>query len=176
MKPEDSSNKQYQVLMYLSTLPKKMVSLHGHENMTEFVLHDLCDEHCFNLNKAAYFIDNPDFDCLKGIAGFARDEAMKSCNIWQCPSEFSGHMQQSPFNQKVRGLVRNSIKHSSHEPKEIVETIADYLKLEHPSFCLWDMKHDNTGILIFDKACQEESIHEEYLQNGLSLLSFCPVF
>ncbi|MCX5922045.1 MAG: hypothetical protein NTX86_01825 [Candidatus Dependentiae bacterium] len=176
MKPEELLSRHYELLNHLSLLPKKMVSLHGHENMTEFVLHELCDEHCFNLQKAAYFIDNPDFDCLKGIVGFSRDESMKSCDIWQSPDDFSGHMKQSPFNQKVRGLLRASIKKNHSNEKDVAAILADYLGLQQPNFCVWNMKHDNTGILLFEKTKQEDPIHEDHLQNGLSLLSFCPVF
>ena len=67
----EEAGRHYTILNTLSKLPRKMLSLKGQENVTEFVLHELCHKNCFNLDKAAYFVDNPDFDCLKGMAGFA---------------------------------------------------------------------------------------------------------
>ena len=55
----------------LADLPKRMVPLYDLEaigNIPEFVLHDLCHEDCFNLKKAAFLVDNPDFDSLQGVA------------------------------------------------------------------------------------------------------------
>ena len=85
--------KQNTMLRYVSQIPKKMLLLHGKDNVTEFVLHDLCHEHCFDIHRAAYFIDNPDFNFLRGIAGFSRDEAYAKCDaIWHEPEAFSQHM------------------------------------------------------------------------------------
>ena len=49
--------------------------------MSEFVLHDICNPNCFNLQKAAFLVDNPDFDCLKGVAGFSADEAYQKHDL-----------------------------------------------------------------------------------------------
>lgn len=68
------SPRHKQVLVCLSCLPHKMLSVHGLSNATEFVLHELCQSSCFNLKKAAYFVDNPDFDRLQGVAGFNKEE------------------------------------------------------------------------------------------------------
>ena len=44
--------KKHAILNHLSTLPQKLLSVHGTENVTEFVLHDLCSAHCFDLTKS----------------------------------------------------------------------------------------------------------------------------
>ena len=94
--------KKHAILNHLSTLPQKLLSVHGTENVTEFVLHDLCSTHCFDLKKAAYLVDNPDFDCLKGVAGFSAEEAYPQDAIWETPELFIAHMKKSAFNNKVR--------------------------------------------------------------------------
>ena len=74
MANHDHLDRRHNVLHHLTHLPRKIVSLNGAENLTEFVLHDLCQSRCFNLPKAAYFVNNPDFNCIKGVAGVHADE------------------------------------------------------------------------------------------------------
>src|SRR5262245_10115368 len=99
---ERSEMKKHAILNLLSTIPQKVLSLHGTENITEFVLHELCNTHCFDFKKAAYLVDNPDFDCLKGVAGFSSDEAYPKETIWEKPELFTAHMKKAAFNKKVR--------------------------------------------------------------------------
>lgn len=171
--------RRYAVLNRLSQLPRKMLSLRDQENMTEFVLHELCHADCFDLEKAAYFVDNPDFDCLKGVAGIWRPEvyATPSDDIWQNPNAFSAHMQGSMFNQKVRDFVHSSLRKNKGSDEEIVHLIAQELHMDNPGYYSWDMKHYNHGLLVYEKpykigdACDVDTV-----LNGLSLLSFCPIF
>ena len=66
------------VLGNILKIPKKLLSAQHVDNVAEFVLHERSHENCFNLRRAAYFVDNPDFNCLKGIAGFCRKEAYEN--------------------------------------------------------------------------------------------------
>ena len=158
-------------------LPRKMITLHGNGNVCEFVLHELCHPKCFNLKKAAYFIDNPDFDCLKGVAGISQDETLAVDDIWQKPEEFSLYMRQSPFNQKVRSLTRSSAKKISVEgDKELAIDVAHELGITNIGYCSWTSKHDNHGILVFEKGAPQEEVDQDDLLNGVSLLSFCPIY
>ena len=106
MKRELFDERDVYMFRHLSELPQKIVNLHGLENITEFVLHDLCHRSCFNLNKAAYFVDNPDFDCLKGIAGFHHDEVYPGEDIWFNPQAFSDHMESASFNKKFDSFIK----------------------------------------------------------------------
>lgn len=169
--------RENRLLNHLNHLPRKMLMLHGADNVTEFVLHELCSCEGFNLERAAYFVDNPDFDCLKGVVGFSSQEAYHDSGaIWENPREFSLHMQKAPFNQKVRSLQRESMRRSGESDEHIVNAIASELGLDNPSYYSWDMKHDNHGILIFQPMNKEVDYNDKHLLNGLSLLSFCPVF
>jgi hypothetical protein len=176
MKRPESLDKHYDVLHKLSCLPRKMLTLHGSENITEFVLHELCNESCFDLLKAAYFVDNPDFDCFRGVAGLSRAQAPRSFDVWKDIAKFSDHMKSSEFNQQVRSLSRCSLKKEDRSEKELAATIAKDLGMKHYNVCSWTMKHDNHGLLIYEKAQDNHQIDEEHLLNGLSLLSFCPIF
>lgn len=176
MKHQFSDERHLYMLKHLSELPRKILSMHGHDNVTEFVLHDLCHPHCFNLKKAAYLVDNPDFDCLKGVAGFYDQEAFPQEDIWNNPKDFSHHMQQSSFNQQVRGFEHASYKKNHALSHDTVSAIAHTLTFDKPHFFSWDMKHDNTGILIYQKIGEHDEHKEPDIINGLSLLSFCPIF
>lgn len=167
---------EYRRLGLVTKLPGKILSLHGCENISEFVLHELCHEGCFNLKKAAYFIDNPDFDCLKGVVGHDKSQAYRPRqDIWGEMDAFTKHMQQAPFNKKVRSFVKPSFRRKGAPDSEIVEVVASSIGLKNPSFYAWNMKHDNHGILLYEK---EESApcDCEYLYECLCLLGFCPVF
>lgn len=174
MKRDESMNKHYDVLQCLSWLPRKMLSLHGQDNMTEFVLHELSNKDCFNFHRAAFFIDNPDFNCIKGVAGWSKDECALSCNIWQNPAEFSRVMSSSPFNQTVRGLTQNSLKNQTSD-QLIAEQIAKNLNMKSFGYCSLGMKHDNHGLLIFEPEKNVQEVEPDHVLTGLSLLGFCAV-
>lgn len=177
MSYKEKLQRQNKALSCLSYLPRMIITLHGRDNVTEFVLHDLCHESCFCFNKAAYFIDNPDFDYLKGIAGFSRSEAFsEDDSIWNVPDDFSDHMRISLFNQKVRELSQPSFKKKNDlASPELIARMAQSLAFDNHMFCSWPMKHDNHGLLIYEKS-EDVALDNDYIINGFSLLSFCPVF
>lgn len=167
--------KKNAILSHLSTLPEKVLSLHGVEDVSQFVLHDLCNQDCFDLKKAAYIVDNPDFDCMRGVAGFNIAEAFSKQGIWNNPKEFIAHMNAASFNKKVRSLDVASMRRLKKSDVEATKFVADYLGISKPSFCSWQMKHDNHGMLIYEteKSCP---IVNEYIKNGACFLGFCPVY
>lgn len=170
------SPRHHQILKSITYLPQKILSLHGTDNVTEFVLHTLCNEECFNLSKAAYLIDNFDFNCLKGVAGFAKDEEYGSAeSVWDNPKNFTEHMGSCKFNQQVRGINRPSSKRNV-AIERTVEDIASHLEMDNPSYYTWTLKYDNHGILLFEHKSPELQGLDEEILRGLSLLGFCPVF
>ncbi len=167
----------HMILKYLSKIPQKMVSVHGIENTPEFVLHELCNENCFNIVRAAYFVDNPDFDHLKGVAGFCATEAYTDHDtMWHEPDTFTLYMRSCPFNQTVRSCNKQSIRKNGHVRDTVVQDIADNLGFSKPDLLEWKLKHDNHGLLLYDAQNFDNKVMHEYLQNGVHLLSFCPVF
>src|SRR5579872_468398 len=176
MKPYEMRDKQYKMLCFLSSLPRKIMGLQGIDNVTEFVLHDLCHEDCFNLKRAAYFVDNADFNCTKGVAGYSRQEAYANPHsIWEDPQAFSEHMHNSPFNSKVRSLSRCSLKKDGDLHAELAGDLAADLGFSNYGFCTWRARHDNDGFVVYEKAVADETFADDYIVNGLTLLSFCPM-
>lgn len=169
--------KEHEILTSLNDLPRKIVSLHGMDNVPEFVLYDLCHESCFNLPQAAYLVDNPDFNCLKGVAGICKGENgfCQNLDIWKNPEEYSAYMQQSPFNNKVRQLTQCSIVGSSEASDKALGAIAHQLGFSNPDCYSWLMKHDNHGYLIVEHNTVIDNALKEHLKNSAYFLSFCPI-
>lgn len=169
------------LLKQLHGLPQKLVLLHNkeryHDNIPEFVLHEFCHERCFDLNTAAYFVDNPDFNCLQGIAGVCkseRDYCKGIGDIWQEPDKYSQYMQQSPFNQKVRKTSSASICHKESKT-ETIEHVATDLKVTKPDYLFWPLKHGNFGLLIFEHDGHTQDLIDECLEDGVYMLGLCPI-
>lgn len=177
MNKDERICKEHQVLTCLCSLPRRILSLYESNNVTEFVLHDLCNENCFNWHKAAYFVDNPDFDCLKGIAGCSKAEAFVAVkSIWDDPTAFSIHMEASPFNQQVRHWNCESCKRSNKADSGVIKKIADELGFQSYCYYGWDIKYGNHGILIYELEDNEaECLSDECIQNGISFLGLCPI-
>lgn len=178
MKPNESLDRQKALLRRLSCLPRKLLHIQGHDNATEFILHELCHQDCFNIDRAAYFIDNPDFDCLKGVAGHCRNYSQTlEGDLWKDPHDFSQHMTRSPFNQQVRSLMQESAFKRKQNEQDLAHCLAKQLEFHKPSFYAWPMKHDNHGIFIYERAQEGGSSDvDEILPDGVCLLSFCPVY
>lgn len=169
--------KHQKVLGLLSCLPKKMLSVHSLDNATEFVLHESCNETCFNLHKAAYFIDNPDFNMFRGVAGFSQAEIYGDWDqMWNNPDAFTTFMQRSDFNQKIRKYCVDSVHRNKRSYDDMVLNISKEIGLDDPAFFSWDLKHDNKGVLVYERNGKDAGVFEEHFLNSLYLLSFCPVF
>lgn len=165
------------LLNYLSHLPKKIVSLDGMSNTPEFILHELCQENCFNLSKAAFFVDNPDFNFLRGVAGFSSTEAYAdAAKMWEQPHDFTDYMRRAEFNQRVKNMSLQSFKRGEALTDEAAATIARELGFKNPAFRSWQMKHDNHGFLVYEYNGSALPGIEEHLDNSLYLLNFCPLF
>lgn len=165
-----------EMLYHLSLLPGKIAALStsGQENVLEFALHELCHERCLDINKAAYFVDNPDFDHCKGIAGFSRDETCDITDIWKNPSHFNQYMKQSPFHNQVCSLSCESLKRKELPLDESIKQLATPLISDAPKIYIIDLKHDNHGILVCSPGSQYEHQADD-IMNWIRLLSLCPI-
>lgn len=176
MEHHDELHKHRKVLGCLSSLPRKILSAHARDDLSEFILHDLCSESCFNVIRAAYFVDNPDFNCFKGVAGFCQNEAYNAPDaMWADQQAFSKFMQNSDFNRHVRGVQIESIKAAGRSPDFVVNAIASGLGFKNPSWCTWDIKHYNHGLIIYEKGDLAEEVFDQHFINSLCLLGFCAI-
>jgi hypothetical protein len=171
-------NRDAQIFDNLRRIPRKILQLHNHDNIAHFVLHELCSKNCFDIPKAAYFIDNPDFNCFKGIAGICQKETSHIKNPLDNPNHCDDEIIKSPFNQKVREFNYESRKNRGHSHEEMAEIIAKTLDMKDYGFYFWDMKHDNHGLLVCEKNNQDtmEHLSNEIVVDGLCLLGFCHIY
>lgn len=172
-------HKHNNVLRSLNSLPRKMIGMHGKEaNLPAFLLHSFCHDHHFNLDKAAYFVDSPDFDFFKGVAGVSRQEdgyLKNGADIWENIDEYNNYLNASPFNKNVRNMTRSSVKAANGAEKDIIGSVAQELLFKNPEYYAWNMKHDNHAYFIFDRSNGDDKELDEHLEHSLYLLSFCPV-
>lgn len=183
MKQTDVLKKHNELLLFLNHLPKKIILLHAHDEhvgeTSGFVLHDFCHESCFNVEKVAYFVDNPEFNCFKGVAGVCKHESdfCKVSNIWDQPEEYKDYLLASPFHNKVRSIEQKSVKNNGKNGSEqkFMQSIADELAIEKPKYFRWSMKHGNNGFLLIEHNDEAAELIEEHLPQGVYLLSFCPI-
>ena len=175
MKHNGIAPRYQRMLKSFTHLPQQMLMLHEVDNVTEYVLHSLCDEDCLDLSKAAYFIDNPDFDCLKGIAGFNKEDDIHTCNtVLSNHQEFNDYVGTCEFNKQERNITVPSAHRRKDSEEKIVLYLAGLLGIANPAYYHWNVKHGNHGLLIFEQDEQEEQSPQEFL-TGLTLLGFCPV-
>lgn len=171
----DIDVRKIMLLKKLSNLPRNIAQLSTNHNLVEFVLHELCHEDCFNLKKAAYLVDNQDFDCLHGIAGVDKSQPFSNNNIWQVPDDFSNYMNTLLFNKKVKELQCKSNKCNAKEDSMLIQTLSNQLGIEYPKYHIIPLKYDNKGILLYETA-SEADIEENDFISGISFLSLCPLF
>lgn len=173
---DKKKKREHEVLLCMTSLPQHMIRHHGIDNMPEFLLHNIAQQGCFNFTKAAYFVDNVDFNHLKGVAGVARHERYGE-NHWETPEQFSDYMRQSNFNQKVRTIMRESADIKNKRPDRTVKELADLLELQDPGYVMWHIKYDNAGLLVFEtEEPSERESFKDHLYNALHLFGFCPIF
>lgn len=171
--------RRQQVFYCMSSLPKKMLMCPDSEHLAELVLYDLSHPHCFNLSKSAFFIDNPDFDCLQGIAGVAHNEVAFEAsgepfaNVWEAREQFANHMRASSFNTLVRSLSGASLQRSGKHIDEEIAKFISPLSLQKPVWRVFKTKHGNQGILVFE--APEHPFAQEDLALGAAFLGFCPI-
>lgn len=174
MEHSGSLDRRMKILHTMSSVPQMMLALRHRHNMYEFVLHDLCSCNCFNLHRAAYLVDSPAFNCLRGVAGYASDEVAHAGSCWKEPDLFSEKMERSSFNKQVKSLTHDSVCGSCQDAA--VRDLAGQLGLADCAVCHWDMIYENHGLFMYEKADPDDDAVEDYLLSGLSLLTFCPVF
>lgn len=163
------------LLKKLSSLARNITQLPDNHNLIEFVLHELCHEDCFNLKKAAYLVDNEDFDCLHGIVGVDKSQPFSHSNIWQVPDDFSTYMSSLLFNKKVKELQCKSNKCMSNQELGLIQQLSSELGIECPKYHIIPLKYDNKGILLYELA-SDADIEENDFISGVSFLSLCPLF
>jgi hypothetical protein len=170
------NREDYEIIDIVTKLPHKILKHHEVPGLAHIVLHDLAHESGFGLEKAAYFVDNPDFDHMVGVAGFCKNEChLHKKNVWNEPHNFKQDMEQAEFNTIIRGVFKNSFNkkhidtHDFHEISDLGQAVG----ITNPSFFTWNMHHGNHGLLIFEPSKEISVWRHSLLSNVVALLSMC---
>jgi len=167
---------QHDLTQFFS-LPHKILRYHEVDGLAQMILHELGHNKSFGLNKAGYFVDNPDFNCLRGVAGFSCDECSRHKNdLWETPNSFLDDMKEAEFHQKLANFYHNSVSHKNknHDVEEdAVYELGKALGMIKPEFVAWKIKHGNNGLLLFEATDQLAHHHRDLLHNVVPLLSLC---
>lgn len=160
------------LLYHVGSLPKLMVHNHMRDNLAAYVLHELCSKNGFGLGKAAYFVNNPDFRCLKGVGGYHNSQAYEG-TPWENEAEFVKHLEQAVFHNKVREFQRKHLENNSG--KLSLDQLQEEFEFDNTGAHIWNLKHDNQGIFLFEKK-DHDALVDDHLLDFVQYLGFCPVY
>ena len=167
------------ILNKVVCLPTYLLQNHEQKNLAHAVLYVLGHDNCFGLERGAYLIDNPEFDCLKGCVGFTRGECdVSSDAVLASLVDTEQTLCQTPYNHKVQHLQYPSLKKQEDDAtqKSLYERVCRDLNFAHPECIRWPMKHGNQGLFIFEEATHHaDHAFKDLLTYAMSLLGFCPV-
>ena len=63
-----------QLVDLLLELPNRILHHEDLEPLAQIILHEVCHKDRLGLKRATYLVDNPDFGCMRGVAGYCKDE------------------------------------------------------------------------------------------------------
>ena len=170
------SHEDYGIVDVVSKIPHKILKHNEIPGLAHLILHELAHDNAFGLKKAAYFVDNPDFDHFVGVAGFCKDECKHHQeNPWIEPQTFKQDMTQAQFNNDVRRVALQSFnkKHIDTHNFHDISQLGNDLGITNPSFFAWNMHHGNHGLLIFEPSKEISVWRHSLLSNIAGLLSLC---
>jgi hypothetical protein len=133
-------------------IPQQITSYHHLDGLVDLVLYTIAKADCLSFSRAAYFVDNPDFNHLRGVCGFCVTTNLANCA--QDQKSMIQQIQKSPYNCRVKTINQESLRANNIDPTkpENVAKLCESLEIKNPKICNWDLKHNNYGLLIFETA------------------------
>ncbi len=173
----EAGNSEQELLSMLLDLPNKILNHHEVDGLAQLILHDVAHENHFGLKRASYLIDNPEFDCLRGVAGYVDSECKHhQHDMWTTPHSFAHDMREAAFHNRLLQLEQRSIKRNTKASNHLddVRNIAMDLGMVNPWVYAKDLRHGNHGILIVEEGVKrlDEDDHE-LLAHISSILGLC---
>ena len=172
----DVPERRDKLLRTVLNIPSKIMNNHEVDGLSQLVLHEL--GHDFWLKRASFLVDNPDFDCLTGVAGYHHDECkFHKKDIWSDPLAFEKDMQDAKFHRSVKDFsYGSSIKQrcGSHAQDDLLE-LGSRLGMAQPNAFVWDLRHGNHGILLFEclPDCKLKNKSTKLVEEVSALLGLC---
>ena len=165
------------LLTMLLDLPNKILNNHEIDGLAQLILHDIAHDQHFGFRRASYLVDNPEFDCMRGVAGFVRDECRHHReDMWNDPRAFIHDMREASFHNRLLQLggksIRRDAKGNAH--LDVVRNIAYDLGMVNPWVYPQDLRHGNHGILIVEEGDKRlDADDHELLAHVSAILGLC---
>lgn len=162
---------------YLTTLarlcdvPRRIISYHDNDHLAALVLCDVCQPWCCNIQRAAYLVDNPDFSCCRGVAGYAADE-VSADDVWQSPETVAQQYDHSSFHNTVRHFALQYLEQGF--TPDVIQRIAQDLGIKQPQVYEWTGRYGNRGVLVYESTQPLPPEVLQHMPSIVSLLSLCP--
>lgn len=164
------------LLSMLLDLPNKILHFHEIDGLAQMILHDIAHEGHFGFKRASYLIDSPEFDCLRGVAGYAGNECHHhKDDLWTEPSRFLQDMQEAEFHNTLITLEGKSVKRAQPAlHADLIRSIATKLGMINPWVYTQELRYGNHGILIVEEGNKplDEDDHE-LLTHVSAILGLC---
>lgn len=148
------NDNNFDIFSCLIQLPKQILSHSNVEGLHGLILKYLASKKFFNFDKAAYFLDNPSFNCSKGIAGFHLKDFKDDeewLDLWECPEKQNKCIEKAEYNQKIKNLSCNSLSILAKKSEQSLLNFAKQkLEIKQPSFLFSNVKNGNVGILFYE--------------------------
>ena len=160
------------ILQIAANIPYKMLEWYKHDctdNIAKLVLYEVCSKSCFNFKKAAFFVNNPDFQWCRGIIGY---EADGNKPVLDTESAIIDFFEKSPFHATTCSLAESSYMQNNDA---YVKKIAKILHMQEPYFCTLPLKHGNDGLFIYEFFSSVNDDYKEIVQHIIALMGFCPL-
>lgn len=169
-------NNELEVLGRLLHLHHKILRHHDVDGLAQLILHELGHQESLGLTKAGYLMENPDFGCLRGIAGYCGDEcSLHKNDMWENPYAFADDMKKAPFHQQLSSFVYQNLprRKNGEIDEEAVQSLGRVLGMKNPSLFTWPMRHGNYGLLIVEDTAKLPARRKTLLHDCAALLSLC---
>jgi len=160
------------MLNVAATIPYKILSWYQHEyvdNMTKFVVYEICSKNCFGLKKAAFFVNNPDFKWCRGIVGY---EAREDSLALTTEADIIAFFENSSFHATTISVERPTYEKND---RVMIQKIADHLHMTSHHFCTLPLKYGNDGLFMYEFFNASDKINIDIIQNIIALIGFCPL-
>ncbi|MFA5306830.1 MAG: hypothetical protein WC365_05260 [Candidatus Babeliales bacterium] len=158
-------------------LPRKILHYHGVDGLAQMVLHELGHHGSFGITKATYLVDNPDFGCMRGVAGYQDDECvLHKPDLWHDPYAFVKDMQDAKFHREVARFSHTNLARNDADEvdEKAIRDVGNMLGMKNPSWALWPMQHGNSGVLLFEhNQAAAAAHHRKVFEQFVPLLSLC---
>jgi len=166
-----------QLVKLLLDLPNKILRHEDLQELSQIILHELCHKNHLGLKKATYMVDNPEFGCMRGVAGYNKGECkMHKKDLWADPHAFSKDMASADFHNKMRSFEHASICKGNKEECQELHKLGKEIGLVDPKVYKWDMRNGNRGVLIFEEdrdECGKCDSSPAVLDKAAALLGLC---